>query len=453
MPSGALLHLIAIGEQDLFLTGNPEITYFQTIYRRHTNFSIETIDEPFVNSPGFGKTCSCKINQCADLISHITLNVNLGSLNKDKINIVCKKKLYNKFENKNYEINCECQECSGLFIDNYSSFGWINSIGHALIKSTWIEINGQKIDTQYGEWMEIWSELTLPPGKKNGYFKMVGKVESESFQVSTFSDEMQLYVPLQFWFCKNIGMALPMINLYYSDVYIHVDFRKFDQCWVSNVKGVKPLTTPKINATLLIEQILLDYKEREHFYSTSQSYLIEQIQFSGDHSFVTSNGTFDLSLNNPVKEIIWIIQRTDVTKLADSTYPNSNYPKGNDWFNFTNCTIPHYGGYSSDSFSHATISINGLDRMSEMKSSYYKLYQPYYYHSNIPTNNIYIYSYSLKPESYQPSGHLNMSRIHDSKLIIKRNHKQTFNSVLKYYAINYNVLIIVEGMGCFMFYS
>ncbi len=262
MVAGGLIQIItSYNEHNLYLTDNPEISFFKTVYKRHTNFSFETVDEIFNNSSDFGKTCRLTIPKSGDLISTLTLHVKIDSLNNKFSNKLSKKTT----QHNNFDPNCACHQCLKLQLGVDSDYGWVNSLGHVLINSCWIEIGGMKIDKQYGEWMEIWSELTQPYEKRQGYFQMINKVEPVSFNSSTFSDSVDLYIPLNFWFCKNYGLALPLISLYYQDVELVVDFRNFSECWVPNKAINNPPKKPNFDAHVLIQYIYLDCDERKRY--------------------------------------------------------------------------------------------------------------------------------------------------------------------------------------------
>jgi hypothetical protein len=353
---GGLLQLVAYGAQDVYLTGNPQITFFKVVYRRHTNFSIESIQQTFNGSAAPGKRVTCQISRNGDLVH----------------------KLYVVFEG------------GTTIID-----------GRKLISKVEVEIGGQLIDRQYGDWMEIWNELTLPAGKKTGYDKMVGisgAVGSKS------------YVPLEFWFCRNIGLALPLIALQYHEVKINIDF----------IGATANFT----DATLWADYIFLDTDERRRFAQLSHEYLIEQLQYTGDETMsTTGNLTAKLSFNHPVKELIW---RTNSATVNPTT-----------------------GGFVKSGL--AKLMLNGNDRFAQRDAKYFTHVQPYQHHTNIPdtTKFINVYSFALKPEEHQPSGTLNMSRIDTAQLQLSGGEAvgTAGDCTTKIYAHSYNVLRILSGMG------
>jgi len=338
---GGLLQLVAYGAQDVYLTGNPQITFFKVVYRRHTNFSIESIQQTFNGTVNANSRVTCQISRNGDLVHKIYVAFKHTASTQDTTNAT-------------------------KFIDKVE-----------------IEIGGQMIDRQYGDWMEIWNELSLPAGKKEGWKKMT----------SDASENETRYVPLEFWFCRNIGLALPLIALQYHEVKINIEF------------GSSNLTNEDV--TLWADYIFLDTDERRRFAQLSHEYLIEQVQFTGAEQMTSNKLTAKLSFNHPVKELIW---------------------KGDS------------GGCGK-----AKLMLNGNDRFAEREEKYFTHVQPYQHHTNIPGSdqNINVYSFALKPEEHQPSGTLNMSRIDTAQLKLEGGTATNVNI----YAFSYNVLRILSGMG------
>lgn len=447
MTSGALIQIVAKGWQDLYLTCDDEMTYFKSVYHRHTNFSMETIEEQFQNGAGFGTQCRCKLPANGDLITNITLYAHMESLNPEFYEIVEKSHgvLHSAY-------NCACHKCIQEQYQSKLNYGWVNSLGHALIKSVWIEIGGTKIDKQYGEWLEIWSELTLTAEKLEGYNEMIGRVDTASFRATTFTGSMELYVPLQFWFCRNIGSALPILNLYYHDVELVIEFRNFNELWVSNQKGVASPCIPNFQSYLLVEYVYLDIFERKTFYEGCQVYLIEQLQTSGENPVTSNNVGLNLYFNHPVKELIWVLKRRDVSGKADGLWPNTNYPMGNDHFNYTSFQSSTH--IKEDTFKSGYLQFNSIDRSRARKASYYRLYHPYYHHTRIPSKNIYVYSFGFHPERHNPSGQMNYSRVENARLILQFKDNRAYTDyILNVYGTNYNVFVVMGGLGSLLFYS
>ena len=384
---GGLLQLVAYGAQDVYLTGNPQITFFKVVYRRHTNFSIESIQQSINGKFDWGNRVSCQISRNGDLVHKMYVEVELAKLHDgNNINNILTEDL-----------------------DRY-----VNFIGHRLLKSVEIEIGGQKIDKQYSHWMYIWNELSLPSGKMNGYQEMIG-ADSD---LTSFTDN-KVYIPLEFWFCRNIGLALPLIALQYHEVKLNIELETFKNCtyngtaygYKGSVNNYKPIKS----GTIWCDYIFLDTDERRRFAQLSHEYLIEQVQFTGSESLSDTDTTLNakLSFNHPVKELIW--QRK--------------------------------AGIAYKSTGKAKLMLNGNDRFAERDAMYFTHVQPYQHHTNIPRHSewINVYSFALKPEEHQPSGTLNMSRIDTAQLKLAFDPENA--GEVKIYAHSYNVLRILSGMG------
>ena len=402
------MQLVAYGAQDIYLTGNPQITFFKVVYRRHTNFALEAIENVFNGNPRFGSRVTCQISRNGDLIHRTYLAVNLPTLTGGP--------------------------------------QWVRSVGLRLISDVWIEIGGQQIDKHYSDWMYIWNELSLPIGKKSGYDMMVGNgPQSTAVSAATpgaglaaNSTEFWVHVPLEFWFCRNVGLALPLIALQYHEVKINIDFETFAKCTLAG--SAQPAGTDIKYASLWVDYIYLDTDERRRFAQLSHEYLIEQVQFTGDEVVNGISGRIKMNFNHPVKELVWVY-----CKDANNTATVNN------WTNYTSTTAVD-GFNSTDPMVSGNIQLNGQDRFAVRFADYFTLVQPYQHHENIPTQTpgIHVYSFALKPEEHQPSGSLNFSRIDTAYLNITMNSDTVSSSYpfrCKIFAVNYNVLRIMSGMG------
>ena len=383
---GGLLQLVAYGAQDVYLTGNPQITFFKVVYRRHTNFSMESIEQTFNGTANFGNRVTCQISRNGDLIHRMYLQVTLPTLAT-------------------------------------TSTQWCDFVGLALINYVELEIGGQRIDKQYGDWMYIWNELSLGRGKQTGYNTMVGAALAVNSAATT------LYVPLEFWFCRNPGLALPLIALQYHEVKVNIQFRPLTEL---GIKDANPTGVSLGSTSLWVDYIFLDTDERRRFAQLSHEYLIEQLQFTGEESLSGTSSKLKLNFNHPVKELVWVLQ--------DDSFTASSC---NEWFVYTS---DHTGGYKNLCTS-AKLQLNGHDRFAERMGDYFNLVQPYQHHENIPANaGINVYSFALKPEEHQPSGTLNFSRI-DSAVLNIGHSTLTGTGKARVYAVNYNVLRVMSGMG------
>jgi hypothetical protein len=300
-----------------------------------------------------------------------------------------------------------------------------------------IEIGGQEIDRHYGDWLNIWNELTQTAEKEDGYNVMIGSTtDLAPVTPGTSTPAATLYIPLQFWFCRNPGLALPLIALQYHEVKFNISFRPVSECTVGTVTG-----TPSIsNASLYIDYVYLDTDERRQFAQVQHEYLIEQLQFTGAESYSNTNVKSKLALNHPCKELVWVLQ------LDSNVAPGVNR-----WADYTDGTgaSPYQG---DDCLATAKLQLNGQDRFSVRGASYFNVVQPYQHHTRCPATGIYVYSFSLNPEQHQPSGSVNMSRIDNATLLLDLT-TATAPLQLRVYAVNYNVLRIMAGMGGLAFAS
>lgn len=433
------MQLVAYGAQDVYLTGNPQITFFKVVYRRHTNYSSESIEQTFNGSPGFGKKVTCTVSRNGDLIQQMYLRVKLPDVTMSS-----------------------------------GSFRWLDWIGHILIKNVEIEIGGQRIDKHYGEWLHIWNELTQSTGHQLGYAHMVGNIPSlTGLKTAGTTTGDVLYIPLQFWFNRNPGLALPLIALQYHEVKVNIEFRAKEDCYFATAAA----TVPDFEASLFVDYIYLDTDERRRFAQVSHEYLIEQLQFTGDESTSNINTKVKLNFNHPCKELIWVVQPE---KFTTNDTDITTY-KGKQWFNFAdkffgnlhatpNATPAEMGGLASggtalvtanaylfesdndigrNPVATAKLQLNGHDRFSEREGKYFNLVQPYQCHENVPSTGINVYSFALKPEEHQPSGTCNMSRIDTATLNLTLTTESLTggSAKIKVFAVNYNVLRIMSGMG------
>jgi hypothetical protein len=314
--AGGLMQLVAYGAQDVYLTGNPQITFWKVSYKRHTNFAMESIEQTFNGQADFGRRVTCTISRNGDLAYRTYLQVTLPEINQS-------------MRNNN-------DAGAGVYAR------WLDFPGEQLISQVEVEIGGQRIDRQYGDWMHIWNNLTLPVDQTPGYFGMVGNTTELTFITDpSFNDvdgpcqstaprqvcaprnalpETTLYVPFQFWYCRNPGLALPLIALQYHEVKINLDIRPIDEClWaVGSLNTVNCVNNggrvtaaynqSLVAASLYVDYVFLDTDERRRMAQNPHEYLIEQLQFTGDESVGSSSNKIKLNFNHPVKELIWVVQ-------------------------------------------------------------------------------------------------------------------------------------------------
>lgn len=421
---GGLLQLIAQGKQDVFLTGNPQVTWFKMVFRRYTNFSIEQQMIPFDNQADFGRRITVLLPRKGDLLGALWLEVQLPALTDASTG---------------------------------RPLSYTNAVGHALIQEVSIEIGEQEIDKQTGEWMELWSNLTVTEDKRQGWNNMIGKTTGVSQGNSPASSVNQygplyLYIPLRFWFCKNPGLYLPLLALQYHPIRINITLRPLNQMFVVDNPTATPcdVTANAASITSMVmygDYVHLDIEERRRFVANAHEYLIEQVQYTPSIPIDSRATTVQASMefNHPIKELFWVVQRDAAVNAHQ-------------WFNYTNLSIGEYSSAQNsyqNLISSALLRLEGYDRFDQRLADYFRLVQPYQYHTVIPIDDfIYMYSFSFRPEDVQPSGSMNASRVDNLTLQLNMNAlvspaRGTGN--VRIYALNHNVLRVIDGYGGLLF--
>jgi hypothetical protein len=287
---GGLMQLVAYGAQDIYLTGNPQITFFKVVYRRHTNFSMETIEQTLngATSGNAGGNVTCTISRNGDLVYRSYVEVDASAADTSDL-----------FSGSDYIAECE------------------------------LEIGGQRVDRHYAEWNQVWEELSTPESKAIGLKAMKRDIGTRTTGV------INTMIPLNFWFCRNPGLALPLIALQYHEVKLKIK-------WGDRVAG---------SPTVWCDYIYLDTDERRRFAQVSHEYLIEQLQREEKTLSSVSGQSHKLNFNHPVKELIW-----------------------------------SYG--SGLNLDNVKLVLNGHDRFAQQPDEYFSLKQPLDYHTAVPRQNL-----------------------------------------------------------------
>ena len=471
------MDLVAVGAQDKYLTNNPQITFFKNVHKNYTNFSMEMIQlDPKVSS-NLKQTSEVnlefKIDRNGDLIKQIYFVFDLPAI-------------YSK--NVTYQTH---------------KFNWIERIGEYIIKEVVLEIEGQEIDKHYGEWLHIWSELTLDEAKKDGYNRMIGNTSdmfnplNSSDSYPAFSDtdslrpvirEKKVIVPLPFWFTYMTGTELPLISLQSNEVIIKFTLRSFESLYTviepgdalrkaapsdtynlgQYLKSPSTITELEISPKLEVNYIFLDTTERQAFADKEHEYIINKIDMRKEIITPTTSAdttTIKLDFNNPVSNLIWKLRRSD-------------FETNNQYFNFTNwfhkdinplinsehntfaaeetIDTDNIASYlEKDILKSAKLIFNGSDRFQIKTASMFNLVNNYQHMKKVPEDGIYVYSFNLKNnvEEYQQTGSLNFSRINTVELQLtttpKADATYTYNFMI--FAIQLNVFRIASGMGSLQF--
>lgn len=395
---GGLIQLIAVGLQDVYMIGNPQITFFKTVYKRHTNFVVESMVQTIDGRTDFGQTIEVTIDRKGDLIRDIICHVELPILP--------------------------------------AGYYWVNGIGNALIRQVDLEIGGQLIDRHYSEWLDIWSQLTINESKIGAYNSMVGNFNSLTSLQQNAQSILKLNIPLFFWFNRDWTLSLPLIALQYHEVKLKIYLRDFDSCYRNETDNTF-LTGYAIRTfQVWVDYVFLDMDERREFAQQTHEILIDQVQASPDEFVEKTQGSLSkrLLFNHPVKEIYWV--------HVPNEYLQKNLITGNQCLNYSLPT-------ASETFSTGLIQLNGIDRFQARSAEYFRLVQNYQYHTRYSSKNIYTFSFALFPEKQNPTGTCNLSKITTTTLYLGYgdiNHSQN-NMILKVFGVNYNILRIMSGMA------
>lgn len=501
--TGGLIQLVAYGNQDIFLTSDPQITFFKVVYRRHTNFSIEVIPRTFINNPQFGNKVACILSRDGDLIRKVHLVIELPKIGP--------------FLDATQEL------------DPITKFAWVKKIGFAIINTIQIEIGDELIDEQYGDWLNIWYELTVPYNQNID--KMIGNVDKLT-SYTNGKDPYLLFIPLQFWFNRITGLALPIVSLQYNHIRFNLQLNDLSKCYnlaptncininndfvnfkqfeyisqtVDNVTSyaqyiyydiltkklyytrlspqpfvsaqqpntIVPdpyaitgltsnfITSPVLGSTervytnplinfnsitipssfLLIEYIFLDDEERIRFAQARHEYLIEQLFSTFQETINGLQQSYKIGFTQPCKELVWVAQLT--TNITN-----------NDTFNYTSNIIRNFDGslMNGPIVLNESILFNGHERITFRDSAYFTQVQPYQYHRNNAKEGIHMYSFCIHPENHQPSGVVNFSRVDNPALRLNVIPSiTTVNTAkLRIYGVMYNILRIANGVSGLVF--
>nr|BAA35143.1 major capsid protein [Paramecium bursaria Chlorella virus CVK2]BAA76601.1 major capsid protein MCP1 [Chlorella virus] len=430
--AGGLSQLVAYGAQDVYLTGNPQITFFKTVYRRYTNFAIESIQQTINGSVGFGNKVSTQISRNGDLITDIVVE---------------------------------------FVLTKGGNGGTTYYPAEELLQDVELEIGGQRIDKHYNDWFRTYDALFRMNDDRYNYRRMTDWVNNE-----VVGSQKRFYVPLIFFFNQTPGLALPLIALQYHEVKLYFTL-------ASQVQGVNYSGTGAIaNAaqptmSVWVDYIFLDTQERTRFAQLPHEYLIEQLQFTGSETATPSATTqasqnIRLNFNHPTKYLAWNFNNPanygQYTALANIPGACANAGTAT-----ATVTAPDWGNTGTyyeqlAVLDSAKIQLNGQDRFATRKGSYFNKVQPYQSIGGVTPAGVYMYSFALKPAGRQPSGTCNFSRIDNATLSLTYKtcsvdatspaavlgntelvtaNTATLLTALNIYAKNYNVLRIMSGMG------
>jgi hypothetical protein len=464
---GGLLQLIAVGQIDQYLSINPELSFYQYVYKRHSSFAMESRHITFLRNPILAPNIvannyECTISRHGDLLSDLYF----------------------------------CFTLPDIYSPDKYKFKWVENVGNVYIKKASIYIDGNLIDQLTGEWMTIWNELSLPSSDKK-YDMLIGNFPemqsptlSESrvtiknnrftyyYYPEAFKDSdnepsiksRKIIVPLNFWFTKNPSLALPLLRLQFNVVSVRIDIESSEilyHVWSDKLnRYVSPMYyndihNENINITSFTKNIsLMPYIEANYvflgeeerntiFMKSKLTYLVEQLTVNTAQRISSSTNAshnINIIVNTPTKELIWILRRDD-------------YLKYNDFKNFS----PDIPESSKGILEKAVIKFNSNNRIEEKNAEYFNMIQPYQHHSKVPKQGVYCYSFALYPEKEFLSGYYNAALVKTSLLINVFDHynnnvinkslkaigkeEYTFDYLINVYAITYNLFEIVGGQA------
>ena len=443
-------------EKELDFTNNPQINHFKSVYKRYTNFSKEVTKQTLDGTVDFGQTLTCELTKSSDLIDDLFIQFSLSNINANVAG-----------------------GATPPAVGTNIQYSYVNTIGHAFIKYVQIKIGETIIDRQYGEWMEIWSDLTLTSSKKTGFNNMLGKITAVEFTTPGNTDHLivgdpdantrrYFMVPLRFWFCNNIGLALPLVAITDQRVFLTLRIEDLDNLWTSRYQSTLAAeigTNPTVTSLAVYQTgLYVDSDERRRLALGPLEYIIRQTQrnkYSTVAGVATNNATLNLNFVHPVAELVWFAQR----ELCLAGDPNTGAPYStvaqfypNDWLNFTTTTSSQMFAVSPGTaelpgntvtafkFLVNGVLINNIDNMKILSD-----YIPFRVHSHVPTLFDYVYPFALYPENInQPTGHLNFNRIDSAEVELTLDgdcldtaNNDFFN--IKVYATSFNVLRFENG--------
>jgi hypothetical protein len=401
MSQGPLLQLLAVGSQDLYLINNPQVSFWRSVYRRHTNFAFDDISQTLQGTCDFGRKITAQVTRNGDLISNGFIRFDLPALTPN----------------------------AG------STVAWTRHLGHNIFQYLTLEIGGGTIETTYGTLMNVWAQLTIPEDKRDGYAALIGDISALTTQ-DTAIPPASLFVPLPFFFCSNPGLALPVVALMYHDIRINMQLRNVGDLVISGDGNALGYTPSLTNMDLSLRYVFLEGAERKVFSQASHEYLIATWQWGGEETANTSSYRQKLSFSHPTQELVWCF-------LPEANILNN----ANRWSDYTMSGSSDQWYQGSDVLNTARILLNTTERVSVQPAAYYNLLIPFWHHTRVPAKEgIYVYSFALNPEQHQPSGSCNFSRLENVSLDFSLN-TGTSNVRIYTYARSFNIFRVISGMG------
>lgn len=511
-----IMQLATQGCRNIWLTTDPQITFWRGVYRRYANFAYDTIEEPF-STASFGSKTSVTLTRAGDLLGRLYVRVYL----------------------------------SGGSAPSGASWAWVRRLGHELINKAEISIGGQVIDRHFNIWSNIWYDLTHEIGKEEGYKKLIGDVANVTDMKQTHGDIM-MYIPLKFFFCQYPNTPIPIIGLQHVPIKIDITFTPLEHLLVtSGFTTSTPGASMNLRiteATLVYEVMHVENEERRTFVQSPMDILVNTLQHFGTESIFAPNQIFNLQFHHAVKELVWVnrlgkytntsgnykflayhatdmdlmrmnaskrfalslakydaggalilannmlVPRDDlpqslldtfisISAAAVSSVPSlsnvsilgellsmqdvslpvsqlfngvarTSYGDGQPLYDVVIRMPDNFGRYldgTGNTVTSAMLSFNGMERVRK-DALYFNQIQPMQHHTNQPQDGVYVYSFSIKPEEWQPSGAVNWSSLDTSALSLSFAFDEFeddygMNSHTAIFATSYNILKIMGGQG------
>ena len=397
--TGGRVQLATTGLQDVFLTGNPDVTYFNQVYKRHSRFSLETIDNVFFNkSVHFGDTLRGIVERRGDLIRNIYFRIELSEIVP-------------------------------------STIYYTDSIAHALIEYADLIIGGQVIERINGEYIKIFDEMFIDASQRSGLNVLTGSTGTRT-GLSTSLFPRTFFVNLPFYFRRDDSLSIPLCALTLQEVEVEIKLRPLSEIMVQTAPSVPvPVSASILRVTMPVEYVFLDDEEKNYYKNNTIEHTITQLQMYSD-TIPSDESNFKMRLPfiNPVKEMYMIIQNS--SNVA---------PDQNDWFNYTNNGDPQLENLQLDFNNETFISPEIADDL------FLRILQPMNRHTSVPSVYVYNYSFALDPENYRPTGQVNMSRIQNKLLTVNLRQGISQDRQIRVYAKSYNILRIENGLAGVLF--
>jgi hypothetical protein len=411
MPSG-LVVLAAYNTEDLFLVGNPEISHFRSVYRHHSPFATEFRKVNFETRVAFGQdTVAVDFPRDGDLIKSVWLRIKLPDLGE---------------------------------------YGWTNNIGHAIIKEARLRAGETILDRQTGEWMNLWGSLTVPASRQDAYNELVGRNSAIVPEFSSISGPLDLMVPLDFWFCRHPQTAFPLVALQSQHLRLEIDIRKLENLIIPAPEcGTVVPGLYNLDMTLLVEYVYLDRDEVRWFVDRPQVYLIEQVQrtFTTEGCGGANLIRKELPFNGLMKEIYFLPRYRERSRENLWFYYSGQAPDISGGGTVLSGTSGTIASSHMDIIESAKILYDTHEIVPELPAKFFRVLQPFYHHTRAPDDFIYCYSWAIKPEEWQPSGHINTFRATNMTLVLKKQRETIpYPTETTVYALVYNILKISRGV-------